>query len=70
MKTLTREQDRAVWVMARLDPHPSNQRITYARFCKLGVDYERLHPFEHHAPTNVRRYGQRLSERALALSSR
>lgn len=70
---LTRDQDKAVWVMACLVRHPTNRHVTLARFIKLGLAYERLNPLVHDGPVagvNYHPYGQRLSERALALHAR
>lgn len=69
---LTRDQDKAAWVLARLVRSP-NRHVTLARFIKLGLAYERLNPLVHDGPTagvNFHPYGQRLSERALALHCR
>lgn len=69
MKPLTREQDKAAWVLARLEPS-TNRRVMLVRFTALGIDYERIHPFDHVPPGNVISYGQRLPEKALALHAR
>lgn len=58
--------------MARL-VRSTNRHVTLARFIRLGLAYERINPLTHDGPVtgvNFHPYGQRLSERALALHAR
>jgi hypothetical protein len=62
-RLLTAQEDRALWVETRLVPGRA-PAITLARRRKLEIAYDRM--TQHAAPV-VARYGQRLSERAVAL---